>query len=177
VKSRAHRNGIKVLKDGDGWVNDVEGVRRVVVEYFKNQVSSEEWERPKLDGVNFKTVSEEDNRSIIAPFSLREIEVVVKESDGNKSPGPDGFNFAFFKQFWYLMKNEVRIFFDQFHGNDVFPKCLLAYFVTLIPKVKVSLSLKEFRPISLLGSWYKILSKVLAGRLAKVMNSVISTSQ
>ena len=51
-----------------------------------------------------------------------------------------------------------------------------AYFVTLILKVKVPLSLKEFRPISLLGSLYNLLSKVLAGRLAKVMNSVITKS-
>jgi hypothetical protein len=30
-----------------------------------------------------------DNDPLIAPFSMEEIEVVVKESDGNKSPGPD----------------------------------------------------------------------------------------
>jgi hypothetical protein len=113
----------------------------------------------------------------VLPFSLEEIELVVKESDGNKSPGPDGFNFAFIKQFWYLIKHEVRIFFDQFHGNDVFPRSLLSYFVTIIPKVKCPLSLKEFRPISLLGSIYKILAKVLAGRLAKVMNPLISKNQ
>jgi len=71
----------------------------------------------------------------------------------------------------------VRIFFNQFHGNDVFLKNLLSYFVTLIPKLKVPLSLKEFRPISLLDSLYKLLSKVLAERLAKVMPSVISNSQ
>jgi len=56
-------------------------------------------------------------------------------------------------------------------------KSLLAYFVTLIPKVKSPLSLKEFRPISLLGSLYKLLSKVLDATLSKVMNSIISTSQ
>jgi len=41
----------------------------------------------------------------------------------------------------------------------------------------VSLSLKEYRLISLLGCLYKILSKVLASRLSKVMNSIISGSQ
>lgn len=63
------------------------------------------------------------------------------------------------------------------HANEVFPRSHLSYFVTLIPKVKSPLSLKEFRPISLLGSIYKILSKVLAGRLFKVMNPLISKSQ
>jgi len=102
---------------------------------------------------------------------------VVKKSDGNKSLGPDGFNFAFLKDFWYLVKHEVRTMFDQFYANEKLPKSFLSYFVTLIPKVKAPLSLKKFRPISLLGCLYKILSKVLAAILAKVMHSIISVSQ
>lgn len=39
---------------------------------------------------------------------------MVRESDGSKSPGPDGFNFVFVKEFWYLIKHEVRIMFDLF---------------------------------------------------------------
>lgn len=177
VKSRMHSNGIKALKVNNEWVFGVNEIRGEVVDYFKRQVARSDWERPRLNGVNFASISEEDNVFLVAPFSLEEIECVVKESDGNKSPGPDGFNFAFLKQFWYLIKHEVRIFFDQFHGNEVLAKCLLSYFITLIPKVKSSSSLKEFRPISLLGCLYKILAKVLAGRLAKVMNSVISKYQ
>lgn len=54
---------------------------------------------------------------------------------------------------------------------------LLSYFVILIPKVTSPLALKDFRPISLLGTLYKILSKVLVRRLPGVMNSIISPSQ
>ncbi|MCH82386.1 LINE-1 reverse transcriptase like, partial [Trifolium medium] len=97
--------------------------------------------------------------------------------DGSKCPGPDGFNFAFIKEFWNLMKHEVRIFFDQFHGNDCFPKCLLSYFLTLIPKIKSPQGLGDFRPISLLGCWYKLLAKVLAGRLARVIGNLIPKTQ
>jgi hypothetical protein len=111
------------------------------------------------------------------PFTLVEIEEVVKASDGNKSPGPDGYNFAFVKKFWYLLKGEVRIMFDQFHGNAILPKGMLSYFITLIPKVPSPSALGEFRPISLLGCLYKLIAKVLEGRLSKVMNSVVSTNQ
>jgi hypothetical protein len=54
---------------------------------------------------------------------------------------------------------------------------MLAFFVTLIPKVSSPMELKDYRPISLLGCLYKLLSKVLARRLAGVMNSIISTNQ
>jgi hypothetical protein len=53
---------------------------------------------------------------------------------------------------------------------------MLSYFVTLIPKVNSPFSLGDFRPISLLGSLYKLIAKVLASRLAKVMNSLIATT-
>jgi len=105
------------------------------VNYFTDHVSSSPWERPQLDEVNFVTLSDVDNNFLVAPFTMLEIETAVKESDGNKSPGPDGFNFAFIKEFWYILKDEVRIMFDQFHANEVVPKSLLSYFVTLIPKV------------------------------------------
>ncbi|XP_021971650.1 uncharacterized protein LOC110866811 [Helianthus annuus] len=50
-------------------------------------------------------------------------------------------------------------------------------FVALIPKQKDPLSIGDFRPISLVGSVYKILAKVLANRLKIVINDVISNTQ
>lgn len=113
----------------------------------------------------------------MAPFSLLKMEAVVRDSDGNKSPGPNGFNFAFIKEFWYLIKDEVRIMFDQFHANEILLKSMLAFFVTLIPKVSSPMDLKDFRPIFLLGCLYKLLAKVLARRLERVMNSIITPAQ
>jgi hypothetical protein len=52
-----------------------------------------------------------------------EIEEAVKSSDGSKCSGPDRFNFAFIKEFWDIIKDDVRILFDQFFGNDCLPKC------------------------------------------------------
>jgi hypothetical protein len=67
--------------------------------------------------------------------------------------------------------------FDQFHGNEVIPKAMLAYFVALILKINSPLEIKDFRPISLLGCLYKLLAKVSARRLAKVINPIISPNQ
>jgi hypothetical protein len=49
--------------------------------------------------------------------------------------------------------------------------------VALIPKVNSPLSLREFRPISLLGCLYKLVAKVLAKRLCLVMNSIVEPTQ
>jgi len=130
-----------------------------------------------LDRLPFKRLSEEENNGLVLPFPLHEIEKVVKESDENKSLVPDGFNFAFIHEFWYLMKGRVRIMFDQFYGNSVLHRSFWSNFIVLIPKVDEPFALKDYRLITLVGCLYKLISKVLGAHLAMVLNSVISTSQ
>lgn len=47
----------------------------------------------------------------------------------------------------------------------------------LIPKNKRAKGLKDYRPINLIGSFYKIPTKVFARRFEVVMESIISESQ
>ena len=68
-------------------------------------------------------------------------------------------------------------FFDYFHWHSVFEWSTNASFFTLIPKKCNVVNIKDFRPISLLGSVYKLLSKVLANRLRMVLDNLISETQ
>jgi hypothetical protein len=65
----------------------------------------------------------------------------------------------------------------EIHLNAKIPRGMLSYFITLIPKVTNLHSMPEFRHISLLGSVYKIVVKVLATRLGVVMGKLISKNQ
>ncbi|KAK3226755.1 hypothetical protein Dsin_006617 [Dipteronia sinensis] len=69
------------------------------------------------------------------------------------------------------------LFFAEFHKNSSIVKDLNHTFIALILKCLRLESLKGFRPISLVGSMYKLLAKVLANRLKKVMNSIIGEVQ
>lgn len=52
-----------------------------------------------------------------------------------------------------------------------------ASFTALLPKKVGANNIKDFHPISLIGSIYKILTKVLASRLKVVLLSLISFEQ
>ncbi|GJV23438.1 putative RNA-directed DNA polymerase, eukaryota, reverse transcriptase zinc-binding domain protein [Tanacetum coccineum] len=52
-----------------------------------------------------------------------------------------------------------------------------ASFVTIIPKVADPIRLGDFRPISLIGCYYKIISKMLAERVKKVIGNVVGDVQ
>lgn len=97
------------------------------------------------------------------------MEEVVQSFDGNKSPGLDGYNFNFILSFWGLIKEQVWGMVNDFFDTDKLPRGFSSYFVALIPKLKNPQSLNEYRPISLLGCLYKIIAKLLAGRLKKVL--------
>ena len=67
--------------------------------------------------------------------------------------------------------------FKEFHEHSSFLKSLNNTFLVLIPKKGGTEDLGDFRPISLLGGLYKLLAKVLANRLKKVVGKVVSPAQ
>ena len=54
---------------------------------------------------------------------------------------------------------------------------LNATFLALIPKKFDVVDVQDFHPISLVGGMYKIIAKVLANRMRRVIHSLISDSQ
>ncbi|GJU17615.1 RNA-directed DNA polymerase, eukaryota [Tanacetum coccineum] len=95
----------------------------------------------------------------------------------NKSPGLRRLYFWFFKRYWDLIGTyfcgAVKSFFDCvtfLRGNN-------ASFIALIPKVADAKFVTDFRPISLIGSIYKVITKILADRLSLVISDLISDTQ
>ena len=89
-------------------------------------------------------------------FEKEEIIEALKEAEGDKAPGPDGFTIAFFQKCWSVLEGEA---------------------LCLIPKKTNAVSIKDFRLINLVGSLYKLLAKVLAHRLRGVLDKLVSDSQ
>ena len=96
---------------------------------------------------------------------------------GDKAPGPNGLTMAFWQFAWDFVKKDVMSFFREFHDHNKFVKSLNTIFLVLIPKKVGAEDLRDFRPISLVGSLYKWLAKVSANRLKKVVGRVVSKAQ
>lgn len=56
-----------------------------------------------------------------------------------------------------------------FFESGILPKAINTTWVTLIPKLEGAAKVSKYRPISMVGSIYKVISKVMALRLRKVL--------
>lgn len=74
------------------------------------------------------------------------------------------------------MKNDLKRIFHNFHEHGLFKKSLNTIFIALICKKTRKLEVKDFKPISPVGSVYKTLAKVLDIRMKQVLGSLMSNN-
>jgi hypothetical protein len=158
-------------------VEGVHPVRQAVFSHYASDFQPHHAQRPSIDGLQFRGFSFAEGGGLIKPFSVEEVKAAIWDYDSFKSPGPDGINFGFFKDFWIDLKEDIMRFVNEFHPNGKLSKDINSSFIALIPKVDSPQTLNDFRPISLVGSLYKVLAKLLANRLRHVIGSVISDAQ
>jgi hypothetical protein len=177
LASRRRGNAISSVQVDGVTLEGVDQVRQAVFSHFATHFKARSVDRPGVENLRFRSLSVVEGNSLIRPFSELEVKDAVWDCDSFKSPGPDGVNFGFIKDFWEEMKGDVMRFISEFHRNGKLTKGLNSTFIALIPKVDSPQRLNDFRPISLVGSLYKILAKLLANRLRMVIGSIISETQ
>ncbi|KAJ9555396.1 hypothetical protein OSB04_010010 [Centaurea solstitialis] len=134
-------------------------------------------EKPTFNSSKTKRISREDASSLEAPFDETEVWQAIRDCGSSKSPGPDGFSFGFVKKFWEIMREDFMKALRWFWDKEALGSGCNPSFLTLIPKVTNPLGLSDFRPISLIGVLYKVVAKVLAQRVKKVIGKVVSEPQ
>ena len=111
------------------------------------------------------------------PFTSEEIDEVIRSLPSDKSPGPDGFNTDFIKKCWPIIRHDFYNLCQAFYLGDLCLQSINGSYITLIPKGEGGTKVTDFRPISLLNTSMKILTKLLANRLQLVIQSLIHKNQ
>lgn len=118
---------------------------------------------------------------MVQPITVQEIDEGIASIHPSKAQGLDGFNSFFFHKFWHIIKKDIYeaclLFFE--HGKLL--KSLNCTAISLVPKVPNPVHVKEYRPISCANVLYKVIAKVLAGRMqkkiAKVVDNLLLTTE
>ncbi|GJZ83182.1 RNA-directed DNA polymerase, eukaryota [Tanacetum coccineum] len=173
-KAKIHIRG--VLVDGE-WISETNKVRNEFLSHFSNRFSAPPSPRLRLESQFDKVLSQEQNDDLERPISKDEIKCAVWDCGTNKSPGPDGFTFEFIRKYWSIISVDIEDVVSHFFNTDTFSQGCNSSFIALIPKTQDAKLVKDFRPISLIGCIYKIVTKVLANRLCTIIPDLISDVQ
>ena len=120
--------------------------------------------RIDLDNLLGQDINHDTFNDLERPFSPEEIDSVIKDLPNDKSPGPDGFNNEFIKHCWDIVGKDIQDLINDFHAEKICLESINDSYITLIPKIDCPQNSADFRPISLLNSVLKIITKLLANR-------------
>lgn len=117
------------------------------------------------------------NDFLCVPFTAEEVHKALFDMHPSKAPGPDGFTAFFYQKLWPEIGEEITaaaLSILNDHGEVSKWNYTL---IILIPKIKVPLSLKDYIPISLCSTTYKIVSRAITNRFSHVLDKVIDEFQ
>ena len=122
-------------------------------------------------------LSDSDRTACEGPLTLAEATEALRRANRNKSPGADGLSVEFYSHFWDSLGEVLVAVFNQGLQNGELPDSMKASITRLVHKKDDKRNLKNWRPISLLNVDYKICSKAVSIRLAKVLGSIVDPDQ
>lgn len=115
-----------------------------------------------------------------APITINEVKKAIDDLSPGKTPGPDGLGAAFYKIFKHELSPVLCDVYAEAYENNVLPPSFRQSHTVLIPKTEDVVKLRSmgaYRPISLSNVDYKILMKILAGRLQSVVQDIVGPHQ
>ena len=127
---------------------------------------------------NIPTLTENQKELCEGNITKDECMESIKSMENFKSPGIDGLPIEFYKIFWHDVSDLLLNSFNYSYQKGELSITQKQGIITLLPKKDKDVRyLKNWRPISLLNTDYKILTKCLANRLKKVLPNIIHLNQ
>lgn len=103
-----------------------------------------------------------------APILVSEVPKAINGLSNGKAPGQDGYTTEFYKCFSKEIAQLLIILYNDIIKRQCMPPTMRTAIISLVPKPgKDPLITKNYRPLSLLNSDYKLFAKILANRLEK----------
>lgn len=183
-KRRSKNNTITTLLTSDGHtVADNKEILQMEKEFFEKIYTQDSQELDPLDQFPLKegdvpVISRLNRSRMDRPFTAQEFLDALKDLNKGKTPGTDGITPEFYQTFWEQLKDEFLESIE--HSLDIgsFTDQQRTGVITLVPKKDMDRRLlTNWRPITLLNTDIKILSKALAKRIQSCIREVVSEDQ
>ena len=107
---------------------------------------------------------------LLGSFKADEVWQALQQMHPTKSPGLDGMSPIFYQKYWDIVGVSVSNCVLQALNTGVMPRDINDTYICLVLKIKNPQKITDYRPISLCNVIYKLILKVLANRLKKILH-------
>ena len=185
------KNNVKSLKIGGVTVNDQGKIEEEVLKFFGALfnghhdvnlvdtgvpfVADNKYLGEFLEGLG--NLSDTDRDKLHVDLTMEELSEVIKNADNNKSPGLDGLPYEFYGAVWSVICEDfMKILQCQLDRSKLIDSDTMGA-TRLASKVSGTPQVDELRPITLLNTDYKILTKIFVLRMLPVLIFIIKSGQ
>jgi hypothetical protein len=131
-----------------------------------------------LDTYDHLKLNQEGSNHLNRSITQNEIEAAIKSLPSKKSSGSDRLSAEFYEPFKEELIQTLLKFFHEIEREGTLPNLLYKASVTLIPKPDKDTSKKEnYRPISLMNIFAKILNKIMGNRTQQHIRNIVHHDQ
>ncbi|MGL4484778.1 MAG: RNA-directed DNA polymerase, partial [Anaerovoracaceae bacterium] len=128
--------------------------------------------------IELPSITEHQKLALNGPILREEVLTAIRSLQTGKAPGQDGLSSEFYAEFLDILVYPLLEMFNYSLENGTLPTSLReANISLLLKKGKQPEDCASYRPISLLNSDFKILSKILATRLEGLLPQLIKEDQ
>ena len=183
-RNYVNKNITKLTNDKNENITDQKQILHEVKDFYQQLYQSKD---DILDDINLSNLLDEsvvpklsnDNKVLLDnPITSTEVLQSLKRLKNSKSPGTTGFQADFFKFFWSDLESFIVKSFNYSIQKGELSISQKLGIISILPKGnKPREFLKNWRPISLLNTTYKIFSGIIASRLKVVLDSLIHENQ
>jgi hypothetical protein len=122
-------------------------------------------------------LSWDEREELEKELGIAEFDVAIEKAKINTSPGIDSISNRFIKKFWNIFRVPLFEYAKCCYAKGILTENFRCAKIRLIPKKGDTSLLKNWRPISLLNCFYKLISRVIALRLKTVMDKITRVGQ
>ena len=119
----------------------------------------------------------EERIRLDAPITLSELDNAIKKANKKSAPGIDGVSNVMIQKIWDLVRVPLLKYATCCFRKGTLTSTFKTACIKLIPKKGNTKEIKNWRPISLLSCYYKIISRVINTRLGTVIDKVTGRGQ
>ena len=156
------------------------GILEIFVQMFKEKfdtIMDEEQFISELDNEVNGLILPDLRECVLQPVTAKDLRVALGQGAKRKSPGFYGLSLEFYISMWEYIKEDMLCIYNEMLLRGCIQADQKTGIIVCIPKHAKPTTPLDFRPITLLDTDYKILTRLLANRLRQSLPEIVHPGQ